>query len=67
MSGNIEAAQKIWRQVALLSPSDRISNIPFRAALRRDQDRAKLDEATASPECQNENDAWGRMIFNQPF
>src|SRR5258707_951951 len=25
LSGNIEAAQKLWRQVALLSPSDRVS------------------------------------------
>ena len=25
LSGNIEAAQKLWRQVAQLSPSDRMS------------------------------------------
>jgi adenylate cyclase len=43
-SGNIEAAQKLWRQVALLSPSDRVSETRKRAAYR-DQDLAKLQEA----------------------
>jgi adenylate cyclase len=44
LSGNIEAAQKVWRQVALLSPSDRVSETQRRLPLR-DQDVAKLQEA----------------------
>jgi len=43
-SGNIEAAQKLWRQVALLSPSYRVSETRKRAAFR-DQDLAKIQEA----------------------
>ena len=42
--GNIEAAQKLWQQLALLSPSERVSEIRKRAAWR-DQDIAKLQEA----------------------
>jgi adenylate cyclase len=45
LSGNIEAAQKLWRQVALLSPSDRVAETRKRIALRRDQDLAKLQQA----------------------
>ena len=45
MLGNMEAAQKLWRQVALLSPSDRVSEIRNWAFHRRDQDIAKLQEA----------------------
>jgi adenylate cyclase len=45
LSGNIEAAQKFWRQVALLSPTDRVSEARKRLPLRRDQDLAKLQEA----------------------
>jgi adenylate cyclase len=44
LSGNIEAAQKVWRQVALLSPSDRVSETRKRAPFR-DQDLAKIEEA----------------------
>jgi TolB-like protein/class 3 adenylate cyclase len=44
MLGNIEAAQKLWRQVALLSPSDRVSETGKRAPYRG-QDLAKLQEA----------------------
>jgi len=44
MLGNIEAAQNLWRQVALLSPTDRVSETRKRAAFR-DQDLAKLQEA----------------------
>jgi adenylate cyclase len=44
MLGNIEAAQKLWQQVALLSPSDRVSETRKRA-LFRDQDIAKVQEA----------------------
>ena len=44
LSGNIEAAQKLWRQVALLSPSDRVSETRKRAPWR-DQDLAKMQEA----------------------
>ena len=44
LSGNIEAAQKLWRQVALLSPSDRVSETRKRTRLR-DQDLAKIQEA----------------------
>lgn len=44
MLGNIEAAQKLWRQVALLSPSDRVSETRKRAPFR-DQDLAKIQEA----------------------
>jgi adenylate cyclase len=43
--GNIEAAQKLWQQVALLSPSDRVSETRKRFPLRRDQDLEKLQEA----------------------
>jgi adenylate cyclase len=43
-SGNIEAAQKLWQQLALLSPSERVSGIRRRVAYR-DQDIAKLEEA----------------------
>jgi len=45
MLGNIEAAQKVWRQVALLSPSDRVSKMRKGAPFRRDQDLAKLQKA----------------------
>jgi adenylate cyclase len=45
MLGNIEAAQKLGRQVALLSPTDRVSETRKRAPFRRDQDLAKLQEA----------------------
>ena len=45
LGGNIEAAQKFWRQVALLSPSDRVSGTPKRLGYRRDQDLAKIQEA----------------------
>ena len=45
MLGNIEAAQKLWSQVALLSPSDRVSKMRKGAPFRRDQDLAKLQEA----------------------
>jgi adenylate cyclase len=44
MLGNIEAAQKLWRQLALISPSDRVSETRKRAPYR-DQDLAKLQEA----------------------
>jgi adenylate cyclase len=46
LSGNVEAAQKLWRQeAALLSPSDRVSGPRKRGRYRRDQDLAKLQEA----------------------
>jgi adenylate cyclase len=45
LSGNIEAAQKLWRQLALISPSDRVSETRKRAPYRRDKDLAKLQEA----------------------
>jgi adenylate cyclase len=44
LSGDVEAAQKVWRQVALRSPSDRVSEIRKRATFR-DQDLAKIQEA----------------------
>lgn len=44
LSGNVEAAQKVWRQVALLSPSDRVSATRKRATFR-DQDLVKIQEA----------------------
>jgi tetratricopeptide (TPR) repeat protein len=44
MLGNIEAAQKLWQQVALLSPTDRVSETRKRAAYR-DRDLAKIQEA----------------------
>ena len=44
LSGNIEAAQKLWRQVALLSPSIRVSETRKRAPWKY-QDIAKLQEA----------------------
>ncbi len=45
LGGNLEAAQKLWEQVALLSPSDCISRARKRLRYRRDQDREKLEEA----------------------
>ena len=45
MLGNMEAAQKLWPQVALLSPSHRVSKMRKGAPFRRDQDLAKLQEA----------------------
>jgi adenylate cyclase len=44
MLGNIEAAQKLWQQVVLLSPSDRVSGTRKRSQWR-DQDVARLEEA----------------------
>ena len=44
LSGDVGAAQKVWRQVALLSPSDRVSETRKRAPYR-DQDLAKIQEA----------------------
>jgi adenylate cyclase len=45
LGGNLDAAQKLWEQVALLSPSDCISRTRKRLRYRRDQDREKLEEA----------------------
>jgi adenylate cyclase len=45
LSGNIEAAQKLWEQVAKLSPSDRVSETRNRLGYRRDQDLMRLQEA----------------------
>jgi TolB-like protein/Tfp pilus assembly protein PilF len=45
LSGNIEAARRLWEQTALLSPSDRVSKMRKRAPFRRDQDLAKLQKA----------------------
>ncbi len=45
LSGNIEAAQKLWRQVALLSPSDRVSETRKRLRL---MERSRPGEVTAS-------------------
>ena len=45
MLGNIEAARRLWEQIALLSPSDRVSKMQKGAPFRRDQDLAKLQEA----------------------
>jgi tetratricopeptide (TPR) repeat protein len=45
LSGNIEAAQKLWLQVALLSPSDRVSETRKRSPLRREEDLRKLEQA----------------------
>jgi len=45
LSGNIEAARRLWEQTALLSPSDRVSKLRKRAPFRRDQDLAKLQKA----------------------
>jgi tetratricopeptide (TPR) repeat protein len=45
LAGNIEAAQKLWRQVAVLSPSDRVSETRKRMSYRRDEDVVKLQEA----------------------
>ena len=43
-SGNIEAAQKLWQQLALLSPFERVSGTRGRVAFRN-QGIAKLEEA----------------------
>lgn len=43
--GHTEVAQRLWRQVAVLSPTDRVSETKKRTAYRRDQDVAKLQEA----------------------
>jgi adenylate cyclase len=45
LGGNIETAQKLWRQVALLSPTDRVSETRKRLWLRREQDLEKLQQA----------------------
>jgi adenylate cyclase len=42
--GNIETAKSLWRQVAVVSPSDRVSETPKRFR-GRPQDVAKLQEA----------------------
>ena len=44
MLGNVEAAQKLWSQVARLSPTDRVSETRKRFPWR-DQDIARLQEA----------------------
>jgi len=44
MLGNMEAVQKLWQQVALLSPSDRVSATRRRSRWK-DQDVARLEEA----------------------
>jgi adenylate cyclase len=45
LGGNTDAAQKLWQQVVLLSPSDRVSMTRKRSMLRRDQDLAKIEQA----------------------
>jgi adenylate cyclase len=45
LCGNLEAAQNLWRQVALLSPSDRVSETRKRGGFRSDNDLAKIQEA----------------------
>jgi tetratricopeptide (TPR) repeat protein len=62
MLGNIGAAQNLWRQVAVLSPSDRVSETRKRVAFR-DQDVAKLQKAyrlAGMPE-------WARRAASQRF
>ena len=41
--GNIEAAQKLWQQLTLRSPSERVSDVPKRGW--REQETAKIQEA----------------------
>ena len=60
LSGNIEAAQKLWRQVALLSPSDRVSETRKRAAYGEIKTLRRYRKPIASPECRNEDDAPSR-------
>jgi adenylate cyclase len=42
--GNMEAAQKLWQQIAVVFPSERVSDVPRRFK-GRPQDVAKLQEA----------------------
>jgi adenylate cyclase len=44
LSGNVEAAQKVWTRVALLSPTDRLSGIRKRSPWRNEE-LAKLIKA----------------------
>ena len=57
MLGNMEAAQKLWPQVALLSPSDRVSEIRKRAPSGEIKTLRSCRKPIASPECRNEDDA----------
>jgi adenylate cyclase len=43
--GNIDAAKSLWRQLAVISPTDRVSETRKRTPYRRDQDVAKFQEA----------------------
>jgi tetratricopeptide (TPR) repeat protein len=43
--GHTKAAKSLWRQVAVLSPTDRVSETRKRTPFRRDQDVAKWREA----------------------
>lgn len=45
LSGNRGAAQEYWRRLALLVPSERVSDLRRRAAYRREQDFKKLEGA----------------------
>jgi hypothetical protein len=45
LCGNIDDAQKLWRQVALLSPSDRVSETRKWLPLSDQDDLAKIQEA----------------------
>jgi adenylate cyclase len=45
LHGNTEAAQSLCRQLAVLSPTDRVSETRKRSPYRREQDLAKLQEA----------------------
>jgi adenylate cyclase len=44
LSANLEEARKVWRQVALLSPTDRVSETRLRAAYN-ERDLIKIQEA----------------------
>ena len=51
-SGNLEAAQKLWRQVALLSPdTDPVSETRKRIFLTEIATLRKYKKPFASPEC----------------
>jgi adenylate cyclase len=45
LCGNLAAAQELWRQVAVLSPSDRASETRKRFPWKNEQDLAKLEHA----------------------
>jgi hypothetical protein len=44
-AGDVKAAREFYRRLALLAPSERVSDLRMRNAYRREEDYRKLEDA----------------------